>query len=311
MDEFGGLLREARERKGLLIEDVEQSTRIRAKYLRALEAGEYEQLPTPVQVRGFLRTYAGFLGLDAQPLIDHYEATAAPRRPYTIEREPDEPISARSPIPSRPDNPFFRPGDVDLNPRQGTGPNIDSILRTIIIFALLAAIALVASRFFLDDGRTFSINEFFNTVIVRDEPASANDIDGQSVIATAEAEVETNNPNIVNTSRNALEEVNAEPTAVPDITTIDNLETISLRLDITERSWIQIIADDEVVYEGYPAAGDIIEQTAQRSLYLKTGNAFGIFATMNEIPLGKLGERAEVWENTWTTTGTSEATSGE
>ncbi|MCA9994966.1 MAG: helix-turn-helix domain-containing protein, partial [Anaerolineales bacterium] len=72
MDELGQILREARENKGLTLEEVQAETRIHARFLTALEKGDYAVLPTPVHVRGFLRNYARFLGLDPQPLLARY-----------------------------------------------------------------------------------------------------------------------------------------------------------------------------------------------------------------------------------------------
>ena len=61
MDEIGHILREARENKGLTLEDVQAKIRINTRYLAALENGQYSALPTPVHARGFLRNYARFL----------------------------------------------------------------------------------------------------------------------------------------------------------------------------------------------------------------------------------------------------------
>lgn len=72
MAEIGSTLREARIRQSIDIGAVEDATKIRAKYLRALENEEFEVLPGPTYVKTFLRTYAEYLGLDAQLLIDRY-----------------------------------------------------------------------------------------------------------------------------------------------------------------------------------------------------------------------------------------------
>jgi cytoskeleton protein RodZ len=74
MAEIGSTLRETRIRKKIDITTVEESTKIRAKYLRALENEEWNVLPGPTYVKTFLRTYAEFLGLDAHLLVDEYAA---------------------------------------------------------------------------------------------------------------------------------------------------------------------------------------------------------------------------------------------
>src|SRR5687768_10574464 len=69
---IGAALREERERQGLTLEDLEARTKIRTRYLRALENEDWDILPGPAYVRGFLRTYASTLGLDAEDLVDDY-----------------------------------------------------------------------------------------------------------------------------------------------------------------------------------------------------------------------------------------------
>jgi hypothetical protein len=72
--DIGSLLRETRIRNKIDITTVEEATKIRAKYLRALENEEWVVLPGPTYVKTFLRTYAQFLGLDPHLLVDEYSA---------------------------------------------------------------------------------------------------------------------------------------------------------------------------------------------------------------------------------------------
>jgi cytoskeleton protein RodZ len=74
MADIGSTLRETRIRKKIDITTVEGATKIRAKYLRAIENEEWSVLPGPTYVKTFLRTYAQFLGLDAHMLVDEYSA---------------------------------------------------------------------------------------------------------------------------------------------------------------------------------------------------------------------------------------------
>jgi hypothetical protein len=87
--EIGNSLREARLRQGLDFPEIEQGTKIRGKYLRALEDEQFEVLPAQTYVKGFLRSYAEYLGLDGQLYVDEYnsrfvvgeeEAPSRPRR---------------------------------------------------------------------------------------------------------------------------------------------------------------------------------------------------------------------------------------
>jgi cytoskeletal protein RodZ len=99
--EIGNSLREARLRQGFELPRVEADTKIRAKYLKALEEEHFDVLPGDTYVKGFLRTYAEYLGLDGQLYVDEYNSRFA--------RE-EEPIvqssSVRRPKPRRMESNF-------------------------------------------------------------------------------------------------------------------------------------------------------------------------------------------------------------
>jgi cytoskeleton protein RodZ len=75
--DIGSSLRDARLRQGLDFPELEERTKIRPKYLRALEEERFDILPAPTYVRGFLRSYAEALGLDGQPFVDEYNSRFA------------------------------------------------------------------------------------------------------------------------------------------------------------------------------------------------------------------------------------------
>lgn len=74
----GTILREARNRRKVELSEVEAATRIRFRYLRAIEDEEWDVLPGGVYTRGFIRTYASFLGLDGDRLASDYRESVEP-----------------------------------------------------------------------------------------------------------------------------------------------------------------------------------------------------------------------------------------
>jgi cytoskeleton protein RodZ len=120
-------------RQHLDIADVESRTKIRAKYLRALENEEFGMLPGPTFVKTFLRTYAEALGLDPQVLVEEYRATYESRE----EAEQLQPLS---------------PTGVARDRRRGVGPPRGPWmligLAVLAVVALLLVIGLVGN----DDG---------------------------------------------------------------------------------------------------------------------------------------------------------------
>ena len=100
---IGATLRDARRRYGLEVREVEERTKIRARYIRALENEDWETLPAPAYIRGFLRTYGQLLGIDGEMLADEF------RRRYgdgpgtgTPTSGPPEPLLSERRRPSTP-----------------------------------------------------------------------------------------------------------------------------------------------------------------------------------------------------------------
>jgi cytoskeleton protein RodZ len=122
MFEIGSSLREARERQELELSQVERDTRIRTRYLQALEDERFDRLPAPAYAKGFLRTYADYLGLDAQRFVDEYNTHLAPA---------EEPRAA-APVRIR------RPGRLRR--------------RLLVVVPVAAAVGLVAWGFSRSDG---------------------------------------------------------------------------------------------------------------------------------------------------------------
>lgn len=100
---IGATLREARNRRKLDLSEVEAAIKIRARYLQAMENEEWDALPGGAYTRGFVRTYALYLGLDGERLADDYRRSTAPpggeRAPKRVEPVPTGRRRERSPIP--------------------------------------------------------------------------------------------------------------------------------------------------------------------------------------------------------------------
>ena len=121
MFEIGTSLREARLRQGLDFPELEQATKIRGKYLRALEDEQFDLLPAQTYVKGFLRSYAEYLGLDGQLYVDEYNSR------YVV-GEVDAPFRARR----------------AASPRRSPRVQSRVVLLTLLGIALVTALVIVA-----------------------------------------------------------------------------------------------------------------------------------------------------------------------
>ena len=132
MAEIGSTLREARMRARIDISEVETKTKIRAKYLRAIENEEWDLLPGPVYVKSFLKTYADYLGLDSRLLIDEY------KRRY-----------------ERPDHDTHTVATLHRErERAAKGPLIPSWMVTVLVLALILGALYVVGKNVEGNGST-------------------------------------------------------------------------------------------------------------------------------------------------------------
>lgn len=298
MDELGTLLREARESQGLTLADAQEETRISRSFLEALEEGHYDALPTQVHTRGYLRNYARFLKLDPDPILERYELNKGQQATPAAGLSNGD-IGPDTPIPTREDQPFFDPVNVNLSNSSGGGSG--SLQRWIIIIALLVTIGLIASRLVPllrgEDGGsealTTGLQEAVSNITAGGADEATPSPDASLIPGAGDV--------VTSTNRNAAVQLPTATATRPSLPA--TLEEIALRLDITERTWMRVTVDGEIVYEGLAKKGDEpYLWTAENDATLLTGNATGIFVTVNDVPLGKLGGRAEVVEETWETT---------
>jgi len=130
---IGQQLRQAREARTLTLEQVAQNTHMRVHYLRAMEAGDFEALPSSAQARGFLRMYADYLHLDSVPLLADLDGEA-----QSIEPEPKTTPRPRSEAPAgsingrsyeKADEIFIEIGQSLRHQRELLGLSLDDVIR--------------------------------------------------------------------------------------------------------------------------------------------------------------------------------------
>ena len=310
VDEIGNILREARELKGATLNDVHQNLRISVKFLKALETGEYHQLPSATHVRGYLGKYARFLGLEPAPLLERYEAIKdklpspgalakpnAPVLPNYIQQQPQ--------LPEPETGTFFEANPVEVGPLPANSGG-DWIGRLIVV-ALVISIGLISWRF-APLAMSWWNGETPEPAITLDETMwqliGGQEEDDTPQVMTTTVDL-TENPAYVDlptsrpTNPEGVGSVQVMPTRSPLPATLDRID---FELDVTERTWLSVTADGNIVYEGQARKGDTFAWNATRSLTLRTGNAAGVLVKINGVDLGRLGERSSVVEQTWETT---------
>jgi len=138
--QIGPILEKKRLEKGLSLKDVEQATKIRTRYLQGLEREDPTVLPDPVYTRGFLKTYANFLGLDGERLSRELKDRRSPRRERQLNHE--------APGSSEFEQPLITPGGVGGAERRGvSGATLLTVVLAVLVLAVvIGALYYVGSR---------------------------------------------------------------------------------------------------------------------------------------------------------------------
>jgi cytoskeleton protein RodZ len=269
MKTLGVWLRQTREAQGSSLEEVEAETRIRPRFLEALEQGNYGVFPGgTVQIRGFLRIYARHLGLSPDQVLARYDAqvrgeqTAPPASPTATRST--APVrsatgSAASPSHATP-SAFFQPRGINLSTLAIIG------LATVV---LVTAIMVGGYLVFRNADRETSA-------------ATATATAAPADVAVAPTDVAMLTPS----------------TPTPTFP-IDPEGGVTLALEATEHVWTRISVDGLVVFSGMMAPDQIETWEGRDSVSVDTGNGAGLLVTVNGQQQGEMCGRGQVCSRTW------------
>jgi cytoskeleton protein RodZ len=275
---LGSLLRTSREERQIDLDAVVKATKVRRHYLEALENEEWEKLPSKVFVKGFLRSYAAFLGLDTETVLDYYQK-AAPRERY--QPHALQSIGTRSSM-------WRRTITISL---------LVLALIGVIIYLRGNGISIIGQAFrYLD---TQSVTEQKEVEIEREDVkipdeeateavfagrAEIEDEQGEEIASVAEGESAQDAVVAPEEGAVATEAGEEQPL----------LPRFVLTATVIARTWLSIAVDDEPVKEYLFQPGETFRWTAEEGFDMLVGNAGGIEFSLNGSPIGDLGPEGKV-----------------
>ena len=264
--EIGTELRQRREILGISLADIEQHLHIRLHYLKALEAGKVDDLPSLAQGRGMLGNYARFLELDSEAMLMRFADAQQARR---LERAAPQ-TSVKS---------FSR------HPQTLSRP---SGLKRLLTPDLLV-ISLVILVFF---GFAIWSAAQVNAISTQEKKVTPPSIAQVLLITPSETAIagtglpvgEMNTP-VDDTETTQDVSSNEEPTPVP---TLDNLP-LQVYVVASQRAWMRITTDGKVVFDGRVMTGNAYPYSAKKTIELETGNGAALQVYFNQKDLGRMG----------------------
>lgn len=275
MSSIGEQLRAAREARGLSLEEAEQATRIRARTLAAMEAGDFSAFASSAQARGFLRNYADYLGLDASALLSGFNSAGA--RPRA---RPKAPPPRRTPAPPKPAEPLGR------TPPRGMPPVHNHWWRRIVTRDLFIGVTVTGLFGVL---LTWGAMQLSQSVLNPATPTLGLQLPTATVLGAA-AITDTPLP--------------PEPTATAALPTPrPNYVGVNLVVRAEQRAWVRVLVDGSEAFSGQMPPGQTREFVGNTVVELWTGNARGTRVVFNGQDQGTLGGLGEVVVRLWTVDG--------
>ncbi len=288
LDEIAASLSNARQQLGLSLEDVERQTHIRARHIQAMENGDFDALPSPVQGRGMLGMYARFLGFNADTILLRYAEALQAR---LASRQAKKPMRQRLIVSA-----------------SGNLRSFSWLWST--EFILIAVLGLGILAFFI--WGLSSVLKTRASVPSTPTALSIAEILLQPITPLAETPTKTI-PTATETS--ALEAVNvaAQPliSGTPITTTVATMDANLVHLTITvkQRAWMKVLVDGKKQFDGRVIPGSAYEFSGTKQIEIQTGNAGGLQIVYNQQDLGLLGNVGEVITRIYTLEGVAAPTS--
>lgn len=267
LDAIGATLRAAREARGWTIEDVEKATRIRAKFLAALEAGEIDSLPSILQARGFLRNYAQHLGLNPDQALGQLDEALKPARRGFLPS-----FTSRGKTETR--APASAAGAPAPAERAAAPSPLAAVRRLRRIFTpdiLIAVFAvLVVVGFFVWGGARLATTA----------------LNPPQITPTPEVLGPTSTPTPTLIS-------GITPTATPPPPGL-SFNNVQLTLVIEKRTFVKVLTDGAPAFEGILLPEERREFVAQSVAEVTTGDGASVRVILNQRDLGLMGGVGEV-----------------
>jgi cytoskeleton protein RodZ len=254
---IGPVLEKARKERGLTLEEAEHATKIRKRYLSGLEREDFGVLPDAVYARGFLKTYANYLGLDGEELARELRDRRRPRRERGV-------TYGGPPKTSEFDRPLLSPGELGRKEK----PRISGSTILGLLVALLLLAAIVGSLYYVGLGA---------------QSAGQDPETPQPPAQSEERAADNPRPNEAAPAAGGGDEVAAQPETLTVVVSVDG-----------DPSWLSVVADGRLAYEQIAEPGYSQTFEARRVVSIKTGNAGAVGVEVNGQDLGRLGESGEV-----------------
>ncbi|MBE9207885.1 helix-turn-helix domain-containing protein [Nostoc sp. LEGE 06077] len=269
LQEISKTLRQVRQEKSIQLEEVALKTNIRLACLKALDNENFDELPEPVYIQGFIRRYADVIGLDGVALSQTFS------------------LEVKTP-------------QFDSKFSQNLEKNQKFSLPLFIPYAILLLVAAAGLMYVLNPQ--FSAESFvkkFNLGTPKKQTTA--ELSTPASLPTASSSPSSNQEPISISAQNSL-------TSLPVVASPNTSQnqSVAVTLELKGKSWLQVTIDGKTEFVGDLKKGARKTWTAKKQLTVRSGNAGVVLVSVNNKPATPLGTLGKIKEVTFTPEGNTQ-----
>ncbi|MFZ5808360.1 MAG: helix-turn-helix domain-containing protein [Chloroflexota bacterium] len=278
--EIADQLRSTRLQLGFTYEDIEKQTRLRARHIQAIEEGNFDALPSPVQGKGMLGIYAQFLGLSSDAILLRYaDALQARLAEQQIHRS-----SPRSKL--------------------KTAPGLRSwswLWSAEFLDIVFLSVGILAFFF-------WGLSSIIRTrASVPPTPTALSIAEVLLAPSTPFLDTPTNPPPSPTATEILPIAVAASPqtseTVLPSAPVTNTVNLLRITINVRQRTWLRVLVDGKEQFSGRVVAGSAYEYSGDEKIEIQTGNAAALQIIFNQEDLGAMGNMGEIVTRIYTRAG--------
>lgn len=279
---IGEILKERRLAKGIDLESISSDLKIRVSYLKALEEENFELFPADVYTIGYLRSYALYLGLEPEPLVEEFKVLR--------NKGPAGPLSSQQESKTA-----FQQSMIKITPEERAPPESRAVTKLfkpqiLILIVIFLIVGIIITSVF-KTGTIRNLNIKKEQKISLSEPPQAS-----SAIITSSDNTKSSD---IKASQSQVPQA-----PLPDETTVVNSqpaplspasdeEGYTIKIIAQELTWLKV-ESEEGIHDITMRPGETVKYTSRKGFKLTIGNAGGIKLSLNGKDMGLPGKSGEV-----------------
>lgn len=255
---IGTILKEARNAKGISLDEVHAKIKIHPRVLQLLEEDKFDKLPSPLFAKNFLRGYAEFLELNTDEILESYQKQGQKAAEQVL---------------------FIKTADEREHEGRSPSRGILGLILLFVIVGVVSAGSYLAFKPVSEFIGRMRLSDLTKKISLKKEAVAGKEA---LAVASKKAETKKDHPKKPNEWLRSV--------SLGNFPTLDPRAPLDLKVKAIDSVWLHITCDGKVLYQGILKRGAQETWNAKQTIEIWTGNASNIYLTLKGYPLGSPGK---------------------